>query len=1353
MSRRTAVFTCLLVVLATSASQADQAATFFDDSKVHEIRLYFDSANWYNTLYDAHANNPEDPYFPARFKYGDIVLPQIGARFKGNSSFRVNGVKKSFKLDFNEYADAVTFLGLKKLNLNNLSLSPDFMREKLFLDFAGKYIPAMRAVHVNVYVNDVLWGLYMAVEQPDKTMMQSRFGDTEDGNLYEAGEMNVDMTYKGTNPVSYTSLYELKTNETENDYSGLIEFLDVLNNTPTADLPAKLEPLCDVNNMLHGLALDILFSNTDSYLGSGSEFYLYDRTDTGQFIRIHWDLNESFGTTGDGSPSVANPMQMDPFWLPTSSGGPGGPGGPGGGGGTATISRPLATKLWAVESYKRTYLRMLARMLREGFDETTMKARIQQLADLIRSSVSADPNKLYTSAQFETALQSQVSAGQVPIYGLNQFVTGRHAFLRPLLNTYSLASDIRLNELVSVNAGSYKDAAGDADPWVELHNLGPGAVTLTGFTLTDDASNPVKWALPAVTLSDGGFLVIWLDGETAEGPDHASFNLQASGGTLSLHVTSGGKTTLLETVTYPALSSGQGLIRLGESGNTWAPTVKPSPGTANPASGSSANEGASLLRINELMANNDSTIADPDEVSAYEDWIEIYNPGTSAVGMGGLYLTDDLTSPTKWVIPQGVTIPAGGHLLFWADGETVQGKTHANFKLSADGEAVGLFQADGQTAIDSVVFGAQGLDVAYGRYPDGAATLTRLSPASPGSANQLSIWVPVASHAAGENSSQWRTDLGVLNAGTGSASLQFLYHAQDGLRTGTATVSPGSQARVSDIVAQLGTEGAAALEVRSDRPVSVTSRTYNLVSTSSRCTPGGTFGLDTPASLSADGLQKGQSAWLNPLAEDERFRTNIALTNTGTAKATVSVALFDGDGTDLTVYTAELAPGEWRQENRPLANLAGRTNLDRAYAKVTVTSGAGIIALGSVTDNITNDPTAVPMRLITEPAAGAELPVPGTDISALRINEVMADNGTAIVDPDEAGAFEDWIEIVNTGTTVVDMGGLYLTDDLANPAKWKIPAGVTVPSGGRILFFADGEESQGATHATFKLSADGEAVGLYQSDGKTAIDTVTFGALSRDVSYGRLPDATGGWAVLSPGTPGSRNLITLWVPAVSHSGGAAGSNWRSDVGLLNPGYEMATVEMRYHSGGGVQAMNATVNAVTQAIVTDVVDQFHLAGSGALEIRSDQLIHVTSRTYNLIDTSETCTPGGTLGLDVKSWAPQEGLKKGDSAFLTPLVEDASFRTNIALTNAGTEKAAVLVELFDGAMGAVSLGSYTVDLEAGEWKQEDRPFLNRAGRSDVSRGYAKVTVTLGSGVLPLAFVTDNATNDPTAVTTGR
>jgi hypothetical protein len=130
----------------------------------------------------------------------------------------------------------------------------------------------------------------------------------------------------------------------------------------------------------------------------------------------------------------------------------------------------------------------------------------------------------------------------------------------------------------------------------------------------------------------------------------------------------------------------------------------------------------SMLFINEFMASNTSASGIHDPHGDYDDWIEIYNLGDTSVDMAGMYLTDNLTSPTKFHIPTGyssqTTIPAGGFLIFWADDETTQGPLHTNFKLSGSGEEIGLFDTDGATPIDTIVFGEQTTNVSYGRYPD-----------------------------------------------------------------------------------------------------------------------------------------------------------------------------------------------------------------------------------------------------------------------------------------------------------------------------------------------------------------------------------------------------------------------------------------------------------------------------------------------------------------------------------------------------------------------------------------------------------------------------------------------------------
>jgi hypothetical protein len=142
------------------------------------------------------------------------------------------------------------------------------------------------------------------------------------------------------------------------------------------------------------------------------------------------------------------------------------------------------------------------------------------------------------------------------------------------------------------------------------------------------------------------------------------------------------------------------------------------------------------------------------------------------------------------------------------------------------------------------------------------------------------------------------------------------------------------------------------------------------------------------------------------------------------------------------------------------------------------------------------------------------------------INEVLASNGHTLTDPQ--GEYEDWIELYNRGDVPVNLGGMYLTDDLAEPTKWQFPnnnaALTTIPAHGYLLVWADGEVADAGLHAAFKLSAGGDTVGLVGRDGMTLIDSVSFGAQRTDVSYGRLPDAVDTWSPLTFPTPGMQNF-------------------------------------------------------------------------------------------------------------------------------------------------------------------------------------------------------------------------------------
>ncbi len=139
--------------------------------------------------------------------------------------------------------------------------------------------------------------------------------------------------------------------------------------------------------------------------------------------------------------------------------------------------------------------------------------------------------------------------------------------------------------------------------------------------------------------------------------------------------------------------------------------------------------------INELMADNDNIIADPQ--GDYDDWLELHNRTDSPVTLTGMYLSDKEDEPTKWAFPENTEIPANGYLIVWLDEDVDDPEgLHADFKLSKEGEAALLVDTDanGNAVLDSIIFQEQETDVAFGRLPDGTGDFQMVQ-ATPGAPN------------------------------------------------------------------------------------------------------------------------------------------------------------------------------------------------------------------------------------------------------------------------------------------------------------------------------------------------------------------------------------------------------------------------------------------------------------------------------------------------------------------------------------------------------------------------------------------------------------------------------------------
>ncbi|MEN8157803.1 MAG: CotH kinase family protein [Bacteroidota bacterium] len=189
----------------------------------------------------------------------------------------------------------------------------------------------------------------------------------------------------------------------------------------------------------------------------------------------------------------------------------------------------------------------------------------------------------------------------------------------------------------------------------------------------------------------------------------------------------------------------------------------------------------------------------------------------------------------------------------------------------------------------------------------------------------------------------------------------------------------------------------------------------------------------------------------------------------------------------------------------------------------------------------------------------------------LVINEILASNSGSLFD--SAGDDDDWFELHNFGDEPVRLNGLCFTDDIAEPCKWRLDDSEVqfLGAGEFIIIWADGEPEEGYNHAPFKLSSDGEYLGIYLGDG-TLVHQLTFGPQSTNISYGQFPDAGSSWNFFYTPTPGEPNLTP-----------GAGTVLPLVVSNLKGGFFSEPVELILHSSVEDASIMYTINCTNPNI--------------------------------------------------------------------------------------------------------------------------------------------------------------------------
>jgi Lamin Tail Domain/Putative Ig domain len=291
-----------------------------------------------------------------------------------------------------------------------------------------------------------------------------------------------------------------------------------------------------------------------------------------------------------------------------------------------------------------------------------------------------------------------------------------------------LSAQVVINEILASNASAV-DNGDDFPDYVELYNLTASPVNLGGMRLTDDPLDPLKFRFPADTIiGPGGFLLVWGDSKTNSPGIHVGFGMNDKGESLRLISADG--FTVLDAVTFGLQLEDLSLGRIPNGIGAWTLNA-PTPEKTNEAEPLAAPD---RLFINEWLALNVKGNGNLDD-----DWLEIYNATNKPAALGRLHLSD---SSTNHAIPDLSFIGPNGFLQFIADDQADAGADHVPFKLSSsNGETLRLYNQDGFTILDQVVFGPQTANISQGRLPDGGTTIVSfpVNKSTPAASNFLPI--------------------------------------------------------------------------------------------------------------------------------------------------------------------------------------------------------------------------------------------------------------------------------------------------------------------------------------------------------------------------------------------------------------------------------------------------------------------------------------------------------------------------------------------------------------------------------------------------------------------------------------
>jgi len=287
-----------------------------------------------------------------------------------------------------------------------------------------------------------------------------------------------------------------------------------------------------------------------------------------------------------------------------------------------------------------------------------------------------------------------------------------------------------INEFMASNATTLCDSFGNYSDWIELYNSTDTDMDISGFGISDNLSQPMKYRFPdGTTIAAKGYLVVFCSGNEGmqNGELHAPFGLRSYGEDVVIANRAG---RIIDSYSFKNQETDVSMARIPDGAGEFQSNSQPSPGYPNTGAGYSAFDAANRLPLGGVYISEFGGSTG----SVASDWVEIYNSTGSAVNLAGYGISNNPKNPAKWVFPD-ISIEPGEYLLLYATGSADKAQKKnlkLNFCISSTGEALFFFDPNGKL-IDKLSAGRMRSGQSYGR--DGSDNRFYYAEPTPGAQN------------------------------------------------------------------------------------------------------------------------------------------------------------------------------------------------------------------------------------------------------------------------------------------------------------------------------------------------------------------------------------------------------------------------------------------------------------------------------------------------------------------------------------------------------------------------------------------------------------------------------------------